>query len=74
MQHRPGGSAIVIRGARQNNLKNLTLEIPTNELVVDVGLALGSGAGLEAPLRWIDRTDEVNRYDSPATCRGPVSQ
>jgi len=25
--------AIVVRGARQNNLKNLDLEIPLNELV-----------------------------------------
>src|SRR5690349_3559940 len=34
--------AIVIRGARQNNLKNLTLEIPANELVVVTGVS-GSG-------------------------------
>ena len=34
--------AIRIRGARQNNLKNLTLEIPTGELVVVTGVS-GSG-------------------------------
>src|SRR6266571_604280 len=34
--------AIVIRGARQNNLKNLSLEIPTGELVVVTGVS-GSG-------------------------------
>ncbi|HSD44346.1 MAG TPA: excinuclease ABC subunit UvrA [Burkholderiales bacterium] len=34
--------AIVIRGARQNNLKNLTVEIPTGELVVVTGVS-GSG-------------------------------
>ena len=34
--------AIVIHGARQNNLKNLTLSIPTNELVVVTGVS-GSG-------------------------------
>ena len=34
--------AIVIRGARQHNLKNLTLKIPRNELVVITGLS-GSG-------------------------------
>ncbi len=34
--------AIVIRGARQNNLKNLTLSIPLNELVVVTGVS-GSG-------------------------------
>ena len=45
---RSGGSgstargAIVIRGARQNNLKNLTLELPTNELIVVTGVS-GSG-------------------------------
>ena len=33
---------IVIRGARQNNLKNLTLELPTNELIVVTGVS-GSG-------------------------------
>ena len=34
--------AIVIRGARQNNLKNLTLAIPNGELVVVTGVS-GSG-------------------------------
>ncbi|HSE01095.1 MAG TPA: excinuclease ABC subunit A, partial [Burkholderiales bacterium] len=34
--------AIVIRGARQNNLKNLTLELPLNELIVVTGVS-GSG-------------------------------
>src|SRR6188474_1791096 len=34
--------SIVIRGARQNNLKNLDLELPTNELIVVTGLS-GSG-------------------------------
>src|SRR5687767_6074822 len=34
--------AIVIRGARQNNLKNLTLDLPTNELIVVTGVS-GSG-------------------------------
>src|ERR1017187_2305968 len=35
-------SAILIQGARQNNLKNLTLEIPLNQLVVVTGVS-GSG-------------------------------
>jgi excinuclease ABC subunit A len=34
--------AIVIRGARQNNLKNLTVSIPLNELIVVTGVS-GSG-------------------------------
>src|SRR5437660_12488578 len=34
--------AILIRGARQHNLKNLTLKIPRNQLVVVTGLS-GSG-------------------------------
>jgi excinuclease ABC subunit A len=42
MLQRRSDSAIVIRGARQNNLKNLSLEIPTNELVVVTGVS-GSG-------------------------------
>src|SRR5499425_3672063 len=34
--------AIVVRGARENNLKNLDLDIPLNELVVVTGVS-GSG-------------------------------
>ena len=34
--------AIVIHGARQNNLKNLDLRIPLNELIVVTGVS-GSG-------------------------------
>src|ERR1700741_3186632 len=34
--------AIFVRGARQNNLKNLSLDIPLNELVVVTGVS-GSG-------------------------------
>src|SRR5262245_2210180 len=35
-------SSIVIRGARQNNLRNLDLDLPTNELIVVTGVS-GSG-------------------------------
>src|ERR687890_444921 len=38
----PMSHSIVIRGARQNNLKNLDLELPTNELIVVTGVS-GSG-------------------------------
>jgi len=38
----PPADAIVIRGARQNNLKNLTLTLPANELIVVTGVS-GSG-------------------------------
>src|SRR5512145_1434342 len=38
----PNAGAIQIRGARQNNLKNLDLAIPLNELVVVTGVS-GSG-------------------------------
>jgi excinuclease ABC subunit A len=38
----PEAGAIVIHGARQNNLKNLTVSIPTGELVVVTGVS-GSG-------------------------------
>src|ERR1700741_1811047 len=34
--------AIVVRGARQNNLKNLSLALPANELIVVTGVS-GSG-------------------------------
>src|SRR5215472_16410145 len=42
MERRVTAPAIVIRGARQNNLKNLSLEIPTGELFVVTGVS-GSG-------------------------------
>src|SRR3972149_2288374 len=43
MPHRSSeDGAIVIRGARQNNLKNLSLDIPLNELIVVTGVS-GSG-------------------------------
>ena len=41
-QEQVSGDAIVIRGARQNNLKNLSLALPTGELVVVTGVS-GSG-------------------------------
>src|SRR3990172_9191160 len=43
MPHRSSeDGAIVIRGARQNNLKNISLDIPLNKLVVVTGVS-GSG-------------------------------
>src|SRR5205809_293843 len=42
MLQRRSDPAILIRGARQTNLKNLSLEIPTRELVVVTGVS-GSG-------------------------------
>ena len=33
---------LIVRGAREHNLKNVTLEIPRNKLVVFTGLS-GSG-------------------------------
>ena len=39
---RPAGDVIRVRGARQNNLRNLTLELPLNELIVVTGVS-GSG-------------------------------
>ena len=42
MPETPPADAIVIHGARQNNLKNLTLSLPTNELIVVTGVS-GSG-------------------------------
>ena len=34
--------SIIVKGARQNNLKNLDIELPTNELIVVTGVS-GSG-------------------------------
>jgi len=37
-----GLTKLIVRGARQNNLKNISLEIPRNSLTVITGLS-GSG-------------------------------
>ncbi len=42
MSERPPRDAIVIEGARQNNLKNLSLRLPLNEFIVITGVS-GSG-------------------------------
>ncbi|WP_187830773.1 excinuclease ABC subunit UvrA [Helicobacter pylori] len=42
MQHKTIMDKIIIRGARENNLKNIFLEIPKNQFVVFTGLS-GSG-------------------------------
>ena len=42
MPESPPAGAIVIHGARQNNLKNLSLSLPTGELIVVTGVS-GSG-------------------------------
>src|SRR5258708_18880720 len=46
MLQRRSDPAIVIRGARQNNLKNLSLEIPTGELVVVTGVSRSGKSSL----------------------------
>ncbi len=42
MQHKTIMDKIIIQGARENNLKNIFLEIPKNQFVVFTGLS-GSG-------------------------------
>jgi len=39
--------AIVIKGAKTNNLKNISLEIPHNQLIVVTGI---SGSGKSSPV------------------------
>ena len=41
-ERRPAAGAIVVRGARQNNLRNLDLDLPHGELMVVTGVS-GSG-------------------------------
>jgi excinuclease ABC subunit A len=38
----PGGDKIIVRGARTHNLKNITVEMPRNKMIVFTGLS-GSG-------------------------------
>jgi excinuclease ABC subunit A len=77
----PGHEAIVVRGARQNNLKNLDLEIPTGELVVVTGVS-GSGKSslvfdtlyAEGQRRYVETFSPyarqfLDRMDKPAVDR-----
>ena len=72
---------IVVRGARQNNLKNLNLEIPTGELVVVTGVS-GSGKSslvfdtlyAEGQRRYVETFSPyarqfLDRMDKPAVDR-----
>jgi excinuclease ABC subunit A len=76
-----GREAIVVRGARQNNLKNLDLEIPTGELVVVTGVS-GSGKSslvfdtlyAEGQRRYVETFSPyarqfLDRMDKPAVDR-----
>src|SRR3990170_3069091 len=77
----PPADAIVIRGARQNNLKNLTLSIPNGELVVVTGVS-GSGKSslvfdtlyAEGQRRYVETFSPyarqcLDRMDKPAVDR-----
>jgi excinuclease ABC subunit A len=77
----PPQDAIVIHGARQNNLKNLTLSIPLNELVVVTGVS-GSGKSslvfdtlyAEGQRRYVETFSPyarqfLDRMDKPAVDR-----
>jgi excinuclease ABC subunit A len=74
-------ASIVVRGARQNNLKNLTLEIPLQELVVVTGVS-GSGKSslvfdtlyAEGQRRYVETFSPyarqfLDRMDKPAVDR-----
>ena len=77
----PRSDAISIRGARQNNLKNLTLELPLNELIVVTGVS-GSGKSslvfdtlyAEGQRRYVETFSPyarqfLDRMDKPAVDR-----
>jgi excinuclease ABC subunit A len=77
----PHADAIRIRGARQNNLKNLDLELPLNELIVVTGVS-GSGKSslvfdtlyAEGQRRYVETFSPyarqfLDRMDKPAVDR-----
>ena len=54
---------LIIKGAKENNLKNISLEIPKNKLVVMTGLS-GSGRLLLPLIQSMqkDKEDMLNLY------------
>jgi len=60
MQH----DKIIVRGAREHNLKNVNLTIPRDKLVVFTGL---SGSG-KSSLAFDTIYAEVPRFDGKARC------
>ncbi len=77
----PAAEAIVIRGARQNNLKNLDLDLPLGELIVVTGVS-GSGKSslafdtvyAEGQRRYVETFSPyarqfLDRMDKPAVDR-----
>ena len=75
------GNCIVIEGARQNNLKNLSLRLPLNELIVITGVS-GSGKSSlafdtvysEGQRRYVETFSSyarqfLDRMDKPSTDR-----
>ena len=66
---------LIIKGARENNLKNINLEIPKNKLVIMTGLS-GSGKTslafdtiyAEGQRRYVESLSASNNLTSPSTC------
>ena len=61
--------SIFVKGARENNLKNIDIEIPRDKLVVFTGL---SGSGKSSPAtqgcssgRWTSPTLIISRASPP---------
>lgn len=48
---------IIIKGARENNLKNINLEIPRNKLIVMTGVS-GSGKVLLPLIQYMQKDKE----------------
>ena len=65
---------LIVKGARQHNLKNITVEIPRDELVVVTGLS-GSGKSslafdtiyAEGQRRYVE---SLSAYAQNRNCRG----
>ena len=64
---------IIIKGARENNLKNINLEIPRNKLIVMTGVSGSGKSRLVNEILYKGLNKIINKSKNPTGARKPFS-